>query len=266
MSKTSLEKALEKQTKAQRKADRNAAIRTQAQNLVNGTYRTTTGFIVLDRDSEALLMNILEQYESYKEHAIEADKKPSQTIAFDTGNLSDDLISFYYVGIEALKLYGMLTEVKNYMTGAVITLSKRALSYENDKKIALDKENEEQRLRKLEIEQRQRNFDDINGNVAQANEELKKANKNLEAMNDNLLIANETLKAQLNTANKSLEELQKIFVSNEDGVSVEKFIAEELRKKGIDFKEKGVDVGANVVAGVITAAVETFLQSRGIIV
>ncbi len=134
MAKTSYEKALEKQQREQKKIAREAQIRERASAIVAGA-KYIGDFHEMDRESEQLLKEILQQY----------DGNENNYVSFDLSALPRSLQDSISVGYEKLQMYGVLASANTYITGAELTLSESGKSYFNDKKIAESKaENHEE--------------------------------------------------------------------------------------------------------------------------
>lgn len=125
MAKTSYEKALEKQQKEQKKIAREAQIRERASAIVAGAKYIGT-FREMDRESEQLLKEILQQY----------DGNENNYVSFDLSTLPGSLQDSISVGYEKLQMYGVLASANTYITGAELTLAESGKNYFNDKKIA----------------------------------------------------------------------------------------------------------------------------------
>ena len=116
--KSAEQKIMEKQMKAQEKAAREAKIRERASGLV-GAAHMVEGFRVMDSESEALLDEILKQYDGNERNHV--------SIARDL--LPRSLQESCQVLYEALIMYGTLSSVLPYGNGAMITLSDSGKNY-----------------------------------------------------------------------------------------------------------------------------------------
>ena len=149
-----------------------------------------------------------------------------------------------------------------------------ALINEAQKMIAVDEhakklERMVENNKKREYEERKvRAAEETAANTGMANRQL---NEIIEYQKTQI----EQLENQLATSKAQLDELHKLFVSSEDGVSVEKEIAGIIRKQ-IDethplwdyVKDKGGDIAVDAfVAGtpVLYNSFKIFLQSKGIV-
>ena len=116
--KSAEQKIMEKQMKAQEKAAREAKIRERANSLV-GAAHMVEGFRVMDPESEALLDEILKQYDGNERNHV--------SIARDL--LPRSLQESCQVLYEALIMYGTVSSVLPYGNGAMITLSDSGKNY-----------------------------------------------------------------------------------------------------------------------------------------
>ena len=144
MAKTAFEKAVEKQTKEAQKAAREAKIRERASAIVNA-QPLVSGFQIMDQDAEVVLKAILDAYDGNENNYI--------------GGFDRDLLPRYLqdsVGVEyeKLQMYGMLSSVLQYLSGANLTITERAKSYFDDKETALTRaeEDKKEQRRIAEIE------------------------------------------------------------------------------------------------------------------
>ena len=128
MAKTSFEKAIEKQT-------RQAQIRNRAALIVN-SQPLISRFRVMDSDAEKTLQVILEAYDGNDNNTIED---------FDQNKLPFYLQENAGVEYEKLQMYGMLSNVGQYVTGVTLTLTERAKTYFADKEAAYAREEEEKK-------------------------------------------------------------------------------------------------------------------------
>ncbi|MCD8197769.1 MAG: toll/interleukin-1 receptor domain-containing protein [Lachnospiraceae bacterium] len=149
MAKSSLQKAIEKQAKESQKVARAAARRETAQSVVSGA-NFVAGFRVMDEESEVLLQEILNQY----------DGNENNYINFDEHNLPRSIRDSILVGFEKLKQYGVVSEVRNWMNGAGITLSENGKKYFNNKSAAYEREAaESERLQSIKITTAHKKYD-----------------------------------------------------------------------------------------------------------
>lgn len=123
--KSAEQKAIEKQMKAQEKVAREAKLRERATGLM-GAAHMVNGFRVLDPESEELLSEILKQY----------DGNEGNHVSFVGDSLSRSLQNSCPVLYEALTMYGMLSSVIPYGSGAIITLSNSGKEYFVNKEAA----------------------------------------------------------------------------------------------------------------------------------
>lgn len=122
MAKSNLEKEMEKQRKAQEKMAKEAHNREVANSIVSSS-KYINGFRVMDKESEDLLYEILKQY----------DGNSNNYVNFDITHLPRPLKNSISVGYEKLQLYGVISSVNQYMSGAMITLSDTGKNYFEDK-------------------------------------------------------------------------------------------------------------------------------------
>ena len=144
MAKSALEKAIEKQTKEAQKAARQAQIRERASAIVN-SQPLVSGFQVMDQDSEITLQAILKAYNGNENNYVGG---------FDSGSLPKYLHDAVSLEYEKLQMYGMLSNVLQYLSGTDLTITERAKTYFADREAALaraEKEKHSQR-RIAEIE------------------------------------------------------------------------------------------------------------------
>ena len=128
MAKDPYTKAIEKQMKEQKKAAEAAARRERAKSIIDG-QPIIAGFRVMDKDSEELLEIILERYSENDERFVslnydDAPKHMQYSIGLE---------------LEKLKMYGVISNYLNYMSGCNINLSSSGLEYFQNKKTALEK-------------------------------------------------------------------------------------------------------------------------------
>lgn len=116
--KSAEQKIIEKQMKAQEKAAREAKLRERASGLV-GAAHMVEGFRVMDPESEALLDEILKQY----------DGNERNYVSITRDLLPRSLQESCQVLYETLVMYGMVSSVLPYGNGAMITLSDSGKSY-----------------------------------------------------------------------------------------------------------------------------------------
>ena len=112
MAKTDLQRALEKQQKEQQKHAREAQIRERASAIVAGAKHVGS-FRVMDKESEALLEEILRQYNGNDKNEVN----------FNIEQLPQYLQDSISVGYEKLQMYGVLARAMSYISGAILTLS-----------------------------------------------------------------------------------------------------------------------------------------------
>lgn len=134
MSKSPLEKAMEKQRKEEQKAAHEAQLRDRASAIIAGA-EFVSGFRVMDRESESMLQAILDQY----------DGNEKNYIGFDVNELPQYLQDSFSLQCEKLQMYGMLSSVMHYVTGAMITLSESGKQYFKDKDSAYKRAEEQQK-------------------------------------------------------------------------------------------------------------------------
>ncbi len=134
MAKSPLEKAIEKQRKEAQKAAQEAQLRDRASEIIKGS-EIVSGFRVMDRESENMLQAILDQY----------DGNERNYISFEVEKLPRYLCDSFLLECEKLQMYGMLSSVRNYVTGAMITLSESGKQYFSDKEKAYKRAEEQQK-------------------------------------------------------------------------------------------------------------------------
>ena len=123
--KSAEQKIIEKQMKAQDKTAREEKLRDRASGLV-GAAHMVEGFRIMDSESEALLDEILKQY----------DGNERNYVCFERHLLPRNLQEACPVLYEALIMYGMLSSVIAYGKGAMITLSDSGKNYFANKGVA----------------------------------------------------------------------------------------------------------------------------------
>lgn len=119
------EKAVEKSIKATRKIAMETARREQASQVVQGA-RFVNGFRIMDLDSEAVLMSILESYDGNDKNRVSLNeamlpKHSMYSLVFQT---------------EKLKQYGVLVEYMPYGNCIILTLSEEGKAYFQNKEKA----------------------------------------------------------------------------------------------------------------------------------
>lgn len=135
MAKSAFEKAIEKQTKEAQKAAREAKIRERAAAIVSA-QPLVSGFQIMDQDAEAVLKAILDAYDGNENNYVGG---------FDRDVLPRYLQDSVNVEYEKLQMYGMLSSVLLYLSGANLTISERAKTYFADKEAALARAEEEKK-------------------------------------------------------------------------------------------------------------------------
>lgn len=135
MAKSAFEKAIEKQTKEAQKAAREAKIRERAAAIVSA-QPLVSGFQIMDQDAEAVLKAILDAYDGNENNYVGG---------FDWDVLPRYLQDSVSVEYEKLQMYGMLSSVLQYLSGANLTISERAKTYFADKEAALARAEEEKK-------------------------------------------------------------------------------------------------------------------------
>lgn len=140
MAKSALEKALEKQAKETQKAAkeaqkaaREAKIRERASIIVNA-QSIVSGFQIMDSDSEVMLKAILNAYNGNENNFVGG---------FDRDLLPPYLQESVSLEYEKLQMYGMLSNVLQYLSGANLTITERAKTYFVDKEAAISRAEEE---------------------------------------------------------------------------------------------------------------------------
>lgn len=128
MAKTDLQRTLEKQQKEQQKHAREARIRERAAAIVAGAKHVGS-FRVMDKESEALLEEILRQYNG----------NDKNEVCFNIEQLPQYLQDSISVGYEKLQMYGVLARAMPYISGAILTLSESGKTYFDDKALAEEK-------------------------------------------------------------------------------------------------------------------------------
>ena len=116
--KSAEQKLIEKQMKAQEKVARESKLRERASGLV-GAAHMVEGFRVMDPESEALLDEILKQY----------DGNERNYVSITRDLLPRSLQESCQVLYEALIMYGMVSSAIPYGNGAMITLSDSGKNY-----------------------------------------------------------------------------------------------------------------------------------------
>lgn len=134
MSKSPLERALEKQRREEQKAARAAQLRDRASAIIAGA-EFVNGFRVMDRESEDMLQAILDQY----------DGNDKNYINFEVDELPQYLQDSCSLQCEKLQMYGMLSSVINYVSGAMITISESGKHYFSNKEDAYKQAEEQQK-------------------------------------------------------------------------------------------------------------------------
>lgn len=123
--KSAEQKIIEKQMKEQAKVARETKLRERASGLVGAAYMLD-GFRIIDSESEALLNEILKQYNG--------NEKNSVTLVKDL--LPRSLQESCQVLYETLRMYGMLSSVITHGNGAIIILSDSGKNYFANKEVA----------------------------------------------------------------------------------------------------------------------------------
>lgn len=131
MTKSPLEKAVEKQTKEVQKAAREARIRERASAIVT-TQSAVSGFLIMDKDSEVTLEEILKAYDGNEKNYVNFDSEQLPVYLQDSAGLQ----------YEKLQMYGVLSSYIQYLSGCMITISETAKTYFEDKENALAREAE----------------------------------------------------------------------------------------------------------------------------
>lgn len=128
MAKDSYTKAIEKQIKEQKKAAEAAARRERAKSIIDG-QPIISGLRILDKDSEELLKIILDNYNENEE----------RFVSLNYDDVPKHMQSSVSLELEKLKMYGVISNYLNYITGCNINLSSSGLDYFQDKKTAEEK-------------------------------------------------------------------------------------------------------------------------------
>lgn len=136
------QKTIEKQQKEQVKIARQNEIRERA-NAVVSAARYVNSFRIMDLESETLFAEILKQYNG----------NDNNYVNFDANPLPRHIADSISVGYEKLLLYGVLSSVSSYLSGAMITLSESGKSYFEDKQNAIEQQTEEGDIVKTERKQ-----------------------------------------------------------------------------------------------------------------
>ena len=123
MAKDSYTKAIEKQIKEQKKQMAAAERIERAKAVIDG-QPIINGFRFLDTDSEVFLNALLKHYNNNEEQRV--------SIACD--DLPKPLQSSVSFQLEKLKMYGVISDFFNYVSGCNATLSLSGLEYFNRKK------------------------------------------------------------------------------------------------------------------------------------
>lgn len=126
MAKDAYTKAIEKQMKEQQKHDEVAARREQAKTIIDG-QKIINGFRFMDQNSEIFLSHILEKYDGNDEYSVvlEYDEIP---------HVLQHSIS---LELEKLKMYGVISNYFNYLSGGQIYLSINGIKYFENKEKAI---------------------------------------------------------------------------------------------------------------------------------
>lgn len=266
MLKNSLEKQLQKMQRASEKQakDQLHAANKQAQesrraniseSIIN-SFNNAQGFMILNQESESLLAAILNQY----------DGNDRFYIKFDPSKLPipvKDAASQYY---DVLKQIGFITNYINYGNECLIWLSYSGLSYFENKVGAEQKE-------KAETDRKNQLETDLMAIQGMNNDQLRQIY--IEAVQANYSLRQsivaenkqiDELKKQNSTAEAQLQVLHNIFVSQEDGVSVEKEImkyAEQIAtpEQMALLKDKSADV----IVGIILLGIQAWFKAHGVV-
>lgn len=129
MAKDSYTKALEKQNKERKKEAEAAARRERAKSVIDG-QPIIAGFRVMDKDSEQLFDIILEKYSENDERFV--------SLSFE--DFPKHMQFSVNFELEKLKMYGVISNYLNYMSGCNINISSSGLEYFEKKKSAEAKE------------------------------------------------------------------------------------------------------------------------------
>lgn len=125
MSKDSYTKAIEKQIKEQKKQAEAAERRERAKSVIEG-QPIICGFRIMDKDSEELLKILLENYTENEE----------KNVNISNDSFPKHLRCSVNFELEKLKMYGVVTNYYNFMSGCSINFSSNGIDYFQNKKRA----------------------------------------------------------------------------------------------------------------------------------
>lgn len=138
--KSTEQKTIEKQIKVQEKLERESKIRDRASGIVAGAHQEN-GFRIMDAESEALLTEILNQY----------DGNENNHVGFNAEGIPRSLTANANVLYEALQMYGMIASSIPYGRGAILTITESAKNYFENKSKALGEDTEMEKPVKIFI-------------------------------------------------------------------------------------------------------------------
>ena len=118
MAKSSFEKAIEKQQREQRKIAIKEQNRDRATAIVAGA-KYIGSFRVMDKESELLMKEILNQYDGNENNYVNFDETP----------LPRSIKDSISVGFEKIQMYGVLASAIENLSGAMLTLTESGKSY-----------------------------------------------------------------------------------------------------------------------------------------
>lgn len=125
MAKTTLEKAVDRQRREEQRAARQAQIRSRASAIVSGAA-VVDGFRIMDKESETMLNYILDQYDGNQDNRVN----------FNIDNIPTAFSESVSLEYEKLQMYGVLSNVISYATGAIITINESGKNYFANKEAA----------------------------------------------------------------------------------------------------------------------------------
>lgn len=155
--KSSLERTLERQrkeaqkaAKEQKRAEQATARRETAQAIIANTATYVSGSCVMDEESEVLLQEILNQY----------DGNERNYVNFSIDNLPRHITDSIMVGYEKLKQYGVVSEIRDWVSGSGVTLSETGKKYFENKEAAYKRAADEQEnAREMKEKKDQKQYD-----------------------------------------------------------------------------------------------------------
>lgn len=249
MTSSSFEKQIRQQAKDIKKADRDRKVEQQAINAM-GEWRLVHNVRIMDPDAEAMLAAVLKQY----------DDNDENTIWLDTRGIAKHLANSRVHQCEKLKQGGLLTGYFVYDSDTIrVMLSASGKTYFERKEAALKKEREENT-------RRERIETDYLRIQAMTLDELRNVYLQVVSANDTLNKTLDTQKSQLEVQERQLSTLKNLFVSGEDGVTVQKEIMRQLKvNKSNDIRDFLADKGADFIVAGILEAMKLVLQAQGVL-